>query len=422
MLLFNLRLDSVTRIFYSKRVINFKGNERDLKIMQKPDVKPNNPKFSSGPCAKRPGWSVQALDDAWLGRSHRAAGGKAKLKAVIDEHVEILGIPEGYRCAIVPASDTGAVESAMWNLLGERGVDMLGWESFGLDWIKDVNEQLKLDDVNVFEAPYGQLPDLSKVDTDRDVVFTWNGTTSGVRVPNADWIKDDRKGLTICDATSAVFAYDLPWDKLDVVTWSWQKVLGSEGAHGMMVLSPRAAERLQTFRPDRPLPKIFRLTKGDKLIEGAFKGETLNTPSMISTEDCLDALKWVKSIGGLQATIQRSTDNLKAVSDWVAKTPWIEFLAEDENTISTTSICLKITDPWFNEKSEDDRLAFVKTMTKMLEAEDAGYDIASYRAAPAGIRIWGGATIEPSDTQKLMPWIDWAFETAKAQDANKAAA
>ena len=355
------------------------------------------------------------MEDAWLGRSHRAAGGKAKLKAVIDQHIELLGIPEGYRCAIVPASDTGAVESAMWNLLGERGVDMLGWESFGIDWIKDVSDQLKLDDVNIFEAPYGKLPDLSKVDTDRDVVFTWNGTTSGVRVPNADWISDDRKGLTICDATSAVFAYDLPWDKLDVVTWSWQKVLGSEAAHGMMVLSPRAAERLQNFRPNRPLPKIFRLTKGDKIIEGAFKGATLNTPSMISTEDCLDALSWVKSIGGLKVTIERSENNLKAVSDWVEKTDWIEFLAEDKDTISTTSICLKITDPWFNKKSEDDRMAFVKSMTKLLEAEEAGYDVASYRAAPAGIRIWGGATVEASDVEKLMPWLDWAFETAKVQ-------
>ena len=361
------------------------------------------------------------IKDAWLGRSHRAAGGKAKLKEVIDRHVDLLGLPEGYRCAIVPASDTGAVEMAMWNLLGARGVDMLGWESFGLDWCKDVTEQLKLDDVNIMKADYGTLPDLSKVDTDRDVVFTWNGTTSGVRVPNADWIKDDRQGLTICDATSAVFAYDLPWEKLDVVTWSWQKVLGSEAAHGMLVLSPRAVERLESFTPNRPLPKIFRLTKGGKLIEGAFKGATLNTPSMIATEDCLDALKWVESIGGLQATIKRSADNLAAVADWVAKTDWIEFLAEDENTISTTSICLKITDPWFQEKSDDDRLAFVKSMTKVLEAEEAGYDIASYRAAPAGIRIWGGATVEPSDTAKLMPWIDWAYNEAKANETAQAA-
>lgn len=389
--------------------------------MNKPTMKPQNPKFSSGPCAKYSGWDVSVLNDAWLGRSHRAGGGKAKLKEVINRHVELLGLPEGYRCAIVPASDTGAVEMAMWNLLGERGVDMLGWESFGLDWCKDVTDQLKLDDVNIIKANYGQLPDLNTVDTDRDVVFTWNGTTSGVCVPNADWIKDDRKGLTICDATSAVFAYDLPWKKLDVVTWSWQKVLGSEAAHGMLVLSPRAAERLQNFTPDRPLPKIFRLTKGNQLIEGAFKGETLNTPSMIATEDCLAALKWVESIGGLKATIKRSQDNLKAVSDWVAKTDWIEFLAEDENTISCTSICLKITDPWFQEKSDDDRLAFVKNMVKMLEAEEAAYDIASYRAAPAGIRIWGGATIDPSDTAALMPWIDWAYNEAKGAEAQKAA-
>jgi len=380
----------------------------------KPSIKPDRPYFSSGPCAKRPGWSAANLNEGWFGRSHRAAGGKAKLKAVIDEHVEILGIPEGYRCAIVPASDTGAVEIAMWNLLGARGVDMLGWESFGLDWVKDVTEQLKLDDVNVFEAPYGALPDLSKVDTDRDVVFTWNGTTSGVRVPNADWIKDDREGLTICDATSAVFAYDMPWDKLDVVTWSWQKVLGSEGAHGMIVLSPRAAERLESFTPDRPLPKIFRLTKKGKLIEGAFQGATLNTPSMLAAEDCLDALKWVKEIGGLPATIKRSADNYQAVADFVAKTHWVEFLADDPKTVSYTSICLKITDPWFTEKSEEDRMAFVKGMVKLLEAEDAAYDIASYRAAPAGIRIWGGATVDPEDTAKLMPWVDWAYNQAKA--------
>ncbi len=389
--------------------------------MTKPTVKPNNPQFSSGPCTKHPGWSVSGLEGAWLGRSHRAAGGKAKLKEVIDRHVELLGLPQGYRCAIVPASDTGAVEMAMWNLLGERGVDMLGWESFGLDWCKDASEQLKLKDVNIIKADYGVLPDLSKVDTDRDVVFTWNGTTSGVCVPNADWIKGDRQGLTVCDATSAVFAYDLPWEKLDVVTWSWQKVLGSEAAHGMLVLSPRAVERLENFRPDRPLPKIFRLTKGGKLIEGAFKGATLNTPSMIATEDCLSALKWVESIGGLPATIKRSDDNLAAVSDWVNKTDWIEFLAEDENTISKTSICLKITDPWFQEKSDDDRLAFIKAITKILETEGAGYDIASYRDAPAGIRIWGGATVEPSDTVALMPWVEWAYVEAKAAEQKQVA-
>ncbi len=382
--------------------------------MQKPAIKPNNPKFASGPCAKHPGWSLAALDDAWLGRSHRASAGKAKLKEVIDRHIALLGIPEGYRCAIVPASDTGAVEMAMWNLLGARGVDMLGWESFGLDWCKDVTEQLKLEDVRLMKADYGQIPDLNQVDTDRDVVFTWNGTTSGVCVPNGDWIKDNRQGLTICDATSAVFAYDLPWEKLDVVTWSWQKVLGSEGAHGMLVLSPRAVERLQTFTPDRPLPKVFRLMKGDKLIEGAFKGATLNTPSMLATEDCLSALKWVDSIGGLKSTIKRSEDNLKAVSAWVSKTDWIEFLADDERTVSRTSICLKITDPWFQEKSDEDRLAFVKGMAKLLEEEGAAYDVASYRAAPAGLRIWGGATIDSQDMIKLMPWLDWAYENAKA--------
>lgn len=389
--------------------------------MTKPSIKPNNPEFSCGPCTKHPGWSLDALNDAWLGRSHRAAGGKAKLKEVIDRHVALLQLPEGYRCAIVPASDTGAVEMALWNLLGERGVDMLAWESFGSDWIKDATEQLKLEDIRIFEAEYGQLPNLDEVDTDRDVVFTWNGTTSGVRVPNADWIKDDRKGLTICDATSAVFAYDLPWEKLDVVTWSWQKVLGSEAAHGMLVLSPRAVERLETFTPNRPLPKIFRLTKGNKLIEGAFQGATLNTPSMIAVEDCLSALKWAESIGGLQATIKRSDDNLKSVADWVAKTDWIEFLAEDENTISSTSICLKITDPWFEQKSSEDRTAFIKGMVKLLEVEKAGYDIASYRAAPAGIRIWGGATVDPEDTAKLMPWLDWAYATAKAQEDKIAA-
>ncbi|MEM7618397.1 MAG: phosphoserine transaminase [Pseudomonadota bacterium] len=389
--------------------------------MSKPTVKPNNPNFSSGPCAKRPGWSLSNLEGAWLSRSHRAAGGKEKLKEIIDRHVALLGLPEGYRCAIVPASDTGAVELAMWNMLGERGVDMLGWESFGLDWCKDVKDQLKLEDVNYFKAEYGQLLDLSKVDTDRDVVFTWNGTTSGVRVPNAGWIKDDRKGLTICDATSAVFAYDLPWEKLDVVTWSWQKVLGSEAAHGMIVISPRAAERLQNYTPDRAIPKIFRLTKGDALIEGAFKGATLNTPSMLAAEDCLDALKWVESIGGLKETVSRCQQNFDAVKEFVEKTDWVEFLAEDEATRSTTSICLKIVDADFQNKSDEDRAAFVKSMVKLLEQEEVAYDINGYRAAPAGIRIWGGATVEPSDTQALMPWIDWAFHECKAQEAQKAA-
>lgn len=389
--------------------------------MTKPAAKPKNPNFSSGPCSKRPGWTVDALRDALLGRSHRSGPGKAKLKEVIDLHKSILGIPDDYRCAIVPASDTGAVEMAMWNLLGERGVDMLAWESFGSDWCKDVTDQLKLEDVRLMKADYGQIVNLSEVDTDRDVVFTWNGTTSGVRVPNADWIRDDRKGLTICDATSAVFAYDLPWPKLDVTTWSWQKVLGGEGAHGMIVLSPRAVERLEKFAPSRPLPKIFRLMNKGKLIEGAFKGETLNTPSMLAAEDCLDALKWVESIGGLKATIARSEANHKAIADWVKKTDWVEFLPEKPETCSFTSICLKVVDPWFTAKSEEDRQAFIKDMTKMLDKEGAAYDIAAYRAAPAGLRIWGGATVEASDVAALTPWLDWAYEQAKAGQAQKAA-
>jgi phosphoserine aminotransferase len=389
--------------------------------MEKPATKPQNPYFSSGPCAKRPGWSTAALDDAWLGRSHRAGGGKAKLKEVIDLHKAILGIPENYRCAIVPASDTGAVEMAMWNLLGARGVDMVAWESFGTDWCKDATDQLKLDDCRILKADYGQIVDLSKVDTDRDVVFTWNGTTSGVRVPNGDWIKADRKGLTICDATSAVFAYDMPWDKLDVVTWSWQKVLGGEAAHGMIVLSPRAVERLETFTPDRPLPKIFRLTNKGKLIEGAFAGETLNTPSMLAAEDCLDALKWVQQIGGLKETIRRSAANFNVIEKWVAKTDWIEFLADGIGTRSYTSICLKIVDPWFEAKDDDARQDFVKSMTKLLEKEGAAYDIASYRAAPAGIRIWGGATVSDDDMKALTPWLDWAYNAAKSAEAKQAA-
>ena len=389
--------------------------------MQKPSEKPANPNFSSGPAAKHPGWSLNELQGGWYSRSHRAGGGKEKLKAVIDQHVEILGIPEDYKCAIVPASDTGAVEMAMWNLLGERGVDVLGWESFGLDWCKDITEQLKLDDVRVMNADYGDLPDLSAVDTGRDVVFTWNGTTSGVVVPNADWIKDEREGLTICDATSAVFAYGLPWEKLDVVTWSWQKVLGSEAAHGMLVLSPRAVERLLNFAPDRPLPKIFRLTKKGKLIEGVFRGETLNTPSMLATQDCLQALEWVKSIGGLPAMIKRADANLQAVREWVEKTDWAEFLASDPATISKTSLCIKITDEWFEGMSEEERTSMIAKMCRMLEEEKVAYDIKGYRAAPAGIRIWGGSTVEASDIQKLMPWIEWAYQNVKAGEQKAAA-
>jgi len=389
--------------------------------MEKPTLKPQNPNFSSGPCAKRPGWSPDALKDALLGRSHRSGPGKAKLAEVIEKHKQILGIPEDYKCAIVPASDTGAVEMAMWGMLGARGVDMVAWESFGSDWCKDATDQLKLEDCRILKADYGQIADLNEIDQDRDVVFTWNGTTSGVRVPDGEWIRDDRQGLIICDATSAVFAYDLPWEKLDVVTWSWQKVLGSEAAHGMLVLSPRAVERLETFKPDRPLPKIFRLTKGGKLIEGAFKGETLNTPSMLAVEDCLDALNWVESIGGLKATIRRSENSFEAINNWVSKTDWVDFLPEDPTTRSHTSICLKVADPWFDSKSDEDKQAFCKSMVKLLEKEGVAYDIASYRAAPAGIRIWGGATVEPEDVGMLTPWLDWAFETAKSEEMQKAA-
>lgn len=390
--------------------------------MNKPTSKPQNPCFSSGPCAKRPGWSFENLQDAFLGRSHRAAMGKAKLNEVCDRHRKILGIPADYQIAIVPASDTGAVEMAMWSMLGARPVDMVYWEAFGLDWSKDVTTELKLENVTVHKAAYGEIPDLSKVNTkENDVVFTWNGTTSGVRSPNGDWIAADRKGITICDATSAVFAYDMPWDKLDVTTWSWQKVLGGEGAHGMLVLSPRAVERLESFKAPRPLPKIFRMTKGGKFADGIFKGETINTPSMMAVEDCLDALKWVESIGGVSATIKRSEANLAAVAKWVSASSTWAFLCEDDSVRSRTSITLKITDPWFNEKGDEDRQAFIKTMVKPLDKEGVAYDIASYRDAPAGLRIWGGATVESSDMEKLMPWLDWAYEATKNEEQKKAA-
>lgn len=390
--------------------------------MEKPATKPKNPCFSSGPCAKRPGWSVEALSDAFLGRSHRAVTGKAKLNEVCDRHRKLLGIPADYHIAIVPASDTGAIEMAMWSMLGARAVDMVYWEAFGLDWCKDVTDQLKLENVTVHKAAYGEIPDLSKVDTkENDVVFTWNGTTSGVRSPNGDWIAADRKGITFCDATSAVFAYDMPWDKLDVTTWSWQKVLGGEGAHGMLVLSPRAVERLESYKAPRPLPKIFRMTKGGKFADGIFKGETINTPSMMAVEDCLDALKWVESIGGVQKTIARSQANLKAISDWVVKTPWIDFLCKDVSVRSNTSITLVITEDWLNAKADEDQQAFIKGMVKLLDKEGVAYDIASYRDAPAGLRIWGGATVESSDMQALTGWLEWAYETAKGEELKKAA-
>lgn len=389
----------------------------------KPATKPNNPCFSSGPCAKRPGWTLDALKSAVLGRSHRSAPGKAKLAEVIEKHRAVLGIPADYKIAIVPASDTGAVEMAMWSMLGVRGVDMVGFEAFGLDWCKDAKDQLKLSDVRVIKADYGQLPDLASVDTKtRDVVFTWNGTTSGVRVPNGDWIAAEREGITICDATSAVFAYDMPWVKLDVTTWSWQKVLGGEAAHGMIVLSPRAVQRLESYTPDRPLPKIFRMTNKGKLIEGMFKGETINTPSMLATEDCLDALNWVETIGGLKGAMARTKANFDAVAAWVEKTPWAEFLADKPETRSQTSICLKIVDPAFTALDDEARQNFVKDMTKRLEKEGAAYDAASYRDAPAGLRIWGGATVETADMKALLPWLDWAYAEAKAAaGAQKAA-
>ncbi|MFZ0175821.1 MAG: phosphoserine transaminase [Pseudolabrys sp.] len=380
----------------------------------KPGVRPAIPHFSSGPCAKRPGWSLQNLTDAVLGRSHRSKIGKAKLKRAIDLTREVLEVPAGYRIGIVPASDTGAVEMALWSLLGARPVTMLAWESFGEGWVTDVEKQLKLKDLTVIKAPYGELPDFDKIDFANDVVFTWNGTTSGVRVPNGDWISAKRQGLTICDATSAAFAQRIDWPKLDVVTFSWQKALGGEGAHGMLILSPRAVERLETHKPMWPLPKIFRLTKGGKLNEGIFAGETINTPSMLCVEDYLDALQWAKSTGGLTATIARSDANAKVLSDWVAATAWVDHLAKHANERSNTSVCLKVVDPVVTRLSGDEQAAFAKTLAGLLEKEDVAYDIAFYRDAPPGLRIWCGATVEQRDIEALTPWLDWAFAEAKA--------
>ena len=385
-------------------------------ILTQPALKPKNPCFSSGPCAKRPGWSLAGLDDFKPGRSHRSSGPKAQLKEIIDLHKDILGIPEDYVVGIIPASDTGAFEMAMWNLLGERGVDTMAWESFSTDWMKDITDELQLEDVRTFETEYGTLPDLEQIDCDRDVVFVWNGTTSGVRVPDGEWIDDNRKGLTLCDATSAVFAYDMPWDKLDVTTWSWQKVLGSEAAHGMLVLSPRAVERLESFTPaNRPLPKIFRLTKKGKLNSGIFKGLTINTPSMLAVADCLDALKWVKSIGGLEATIKRSRESFHHVANWLNHTNTFDFLCSKAEHRSKTSICLKITDAWLTDQPAEDQAAVIGRMAQLLENETVAHDIKSYKSAPPGIRIWCGATVEPSDVAAVLPWLEWAYETVKAQ-------
>ena len=387
-------------------------------VPPQPQKRHGNPCFSSGPCAKRPGWSAAALDGALAGRSHRSKPGRARLGEVIERSRALLGLPDDYRLGIVPGSDTGAVEMALWSLLGARGVDLLAWESFGAGWVTDVVKQLKLDDVRTFEADYGRLPDLAQVDATRDVVFTWNGTTSGVRVPDGDWIAADREGLMICDATSAVFAMKLPWDKIDVATYSWQKVMGGEAAHGVLILAPRAVQRLESYVPPWPLPKIFRLTSGARLIEGIFRGDTINTPSMVCVEDALDGLKWAATVGGLDGLIARSEANLAAIAAWVERSEWIDFLAETPETRSCTSVCLRIADPWFAGLSEGDQAAIPKRIEALLEAEDVAYDINGYRAAPPGLRIWAGATVETADLDALFPWLDWAYEVAKQEAAN----
>lgn len=384
-------------------------------VLPKPAVRPARPEFSSGPCAKRPGWAAEGVvARAWLGRSHRAAGPKAQLRDAIDRTARILGVPAGYRVGIVPASDTGAFEMAMWSMLGARPVDMLVWESFGQGWATDVTKQLKLADARVATAPYGELPDLAAVRPDADVAFTWNGTTSGARVPNGDWIAADRAGLTFCDATSAAFAQGLPWDKLDVTTFSWQKAMGGEGGHGVLVLSPRAVERLEAYAPDRPLPKIFRLTKGSKLIQGIFTGETINTPSMLAVADAVDALDWMETIGGLPATRARADANFATLQAWVDRTGWIENLVAEPANRSNTSVCLKIVDPEIAGRDEAGQRDFVKGLTKLLETECVAYDIAGYRDAPPGLRIWCGTTVDEADVAALTPWLDWAFSAAKA--------
>jgi phosphoserine aminotransferase len=374
----------------------------------KPQARPARNQFSSGPCAKRPGWTIDSLKDALVGRSHRAKLPKARIKAVIDKTRAVLGVPADYRIAIVPASDTGAVEMMLWSILGARPVDMLAWESFGEGWVTDVVKQLKLKDARILKSDYGLLPNLSEVNFDNDVVFTWNGTTSGVRVPNGNWIPADRKGLTICDATSAVFAMEMPWDKLDITTYSWQKVLGGEAQHGMLIISPRAVERLESYTPPWPMPKIFRLTSKGKLSEGIFEGDTINTVSMLCVEDAVDGLTWAENIGGLKALIARSEANLKAISDWVAKNKWISFLAEQPETRSCTSICLKITADWFTSLPADKQAEAAKKLSALLEKEGVALDVASYRDAPPGLRIWGGATVDTADIEALLPWIEWA--------------
>ena len=391
-----------------------------MTVTAKPGRRPANPCFSSGPCAKRPGWSLEALRQASLGRSHRATVGKTKLQAAIDLTREVLDVPADYRIAVVPASDTGAVEMAMWSLLGARPVDVVAWESFGEGWVTDAVKQLKLKDARVLTAPYGALVDLAAIDFSHDVVFTWNGTTSGVRVPDADFIPDDRAGLTICDATSAAFAQALDFAKLDVVTFSWQKVLGGEAAHGMLILSPRAVERLLTHKPEWPLPKIFRMTSGGKLSEGLFKGETINTPSMLCVEDYLDALTWAKGVGGLPALIARADANAKVIADWVERTPWVDHLASDPATRSNTSVCLKVVAPEVTSQPPDAQAAFAKALGNRLDKEGVAFDIASYRDAPPGLRIWCGATVERTDVEALTEWLDWSFAQASVAPAKAA--
>ena len=379
----------------------------------KPGERPENPSFSSGPCAKRPGWNLAALENACLGRSHRSTEGKARLTEVIERSKNLLGLPADYLVGIVGGSDTAAVEMALWNLLGARGVDVFAWESFSRGWADEIINQLGIEDTRVFEAEYGSLPDLTQADPSRDVVFTWNGTTSGVRVPDGSWIAENREGLSICDATSAVYAMELPWDRLDVTTYSWQKVLGGEAQHGIIILSPRAIERLDSYQPERPLPKLFRLKKNGKLISGIFEGSTINTPSLLCVEDALDGLRWVDSIGGAGGLAARSEKNLEAVSAWVDRSEWIDFLATDPATRSCTSICLKIVDPWFAAQGVEEQSAIEKRLVAMLAEEGAAWDIGSYAAAPPGLRVWGGGTVETSDLEALFPWLDWAYEETR---------
>ena len=382
-------------------------------MIKKPTTKPKNPNFSSGPCAKRPGWDIKNLKTDSLGRSHRAKLPKQRLAEVINLSKELLKIPNDYKVGIIAGSDTGAIEAAMWSLLGKTGVEVLAWESFGSDWVKDIKEQLKIKNLTIHQSDYGDLPDFQKINFDNDIVFNWNGTTSGVCLPNADWITDNRKGLTICDATSAVFAMEMDWHKLDVITWSWQKVLGGEAAHGMIALSPKSLERLSEYQPTWPIPKIFRLANNKKVIEGIFKGETINTPSMLCVEDAIDALNWIQSIGGSKGSIDKSQSNLQVVKTWIESKDWIDFLAKDSSTLSSTSICLKITDPWFLGLSADQQQLKIKEINSLLDKEQVAFDINAYRTAPPGFRIWGGATVESSDIETLLPWIEWGYQSIK---------